>query len=460
MKSTVSGRVLVVDEDWASLEALAQALRDKGHLVSLATDGRTGLTRAAEVGAEVVLVDEALPVLDLRTFFDVIREDPRTSGAHLFVMGRGDPARIASLDARAEPVVKPFHAGEVAARIDDLLRAIHAPAEERELRGDLDQVALFDLLQVFAANARTGRLVLARGDTDATIWVEGGEVVDATVGGVSGEKALYRALAVVEGQFVFTPTEHVGKRRIQGSVSSLLMEAARRADEVERLTPSLPSRRALLRRSLDSRPPDPAGMEVMTLLGADRSVQELLDLAATHDLELLQALLRLIEEGAVEVLSTQVVEVDLCREDEALMLGAAAAELRRSGLKGAIRVGVIAEGREDVVSFARALSGIRQFRPAVDPPAPAGSAVFGTLGMLNVGGARVELFALPPDDSSLPMVAAFMAPSRALMALSPRAVSKNLIALLADLDLRLVVMEPGWNRPEGAVANLRELLRS
>ncbi|NOY90624.1 MAG: response regulator [Deltaproteobacteria bacterium] len=460
MKSSVAGRVLVVDEDWASLEALAQALREKGHSVSLATDGRTGLTRAAEVRAEVVLVDEALPVLDLRTFFDVIREDPRTSGAHLFVMGRGDPARLASLDARAEPVVKPFHAGEVAARIDDLLRAAHAPAEERELRGDLDQVALFDLLQVFAANARTGRLVLAQGDTDASIWVERGDVVDATAGGVSGEKALYRALAVTEGQFVFTPTEHVGKRRIQSSVSGLLMEAARRADEVERLAPSLPSRRALLRRSLDLRPEEAVAAEVMALLVEDRSVQELLDHAVAHDLEVLRALLRLIEEGAVEVLGIQVEEIDLCREDEALMLGAAAAELRRSGLKGVIRVGVIAEAREQIAAFCRALSAIRQFRPAVDPPAPAGSSVFGALGTLSIGGARLELFALPPDDSSLPMIAAFMAPSRAVMVLSSRAVSKNLVALLSDLDLRLVVAEPGWERPEGAAANLRGLLRA
>jgi len=460
MKSSVSGRVLVVDEDWASLEALAQALRDKGHLVSLATDGRTGLARAAEVRADVVLVDEALPVLDLRTFFDVIREDPRTSSAHLFVMGRGDPARLAALDSRAEPVVKPFHAGEVAARIDDLLRAAHAPVEERELRGDLAQVALFDLLQVFAANGRTGRLMLARGDTEATIWVEHGDVVDATAGVVVGEKALYRALSVTDGQFVFTPTEHVGKRRIHASISALLMEAARRADEIERLAPSLPQPRALLRRSLDVTPEDQAAAEVMQLLVEDRSLQELLDRCVTHDLELLSALLRLIEEGAVEVLAAKVEEVDLCSNDEALMLGAAASALRRSGLIGVVRVGVIAEGREDIASFARALSAIRQFRPAVEPPAPAGSAVFGALGILSVGGARVELFALPPDTSSLPMLAAFLAPSRAVMALSARAVSKSLITLLGELDLRLVITEPGWDRPAGAAASLRELLRA
>jgi len=58
------------------------------------------------------------------------------------------------------------------------------------------------------------------------------------------------------------------------------------------------------------------------------------------------------------------------------------------------------------------------------------------------------------------MLAAFLAPSRAVMALSARAVSKSLITLLGELDLRLVITEPGWDRPAGAAASLRELLRA
>jgi len=47
-----------------------------------------------------------------------------------------------------------------------------------------------------------------------------------------------------------------------------------------------------------------------------------------------------------------------------------------------------------------------------------------------------------------------------VMALSARAVSKSLITLLGELDLRLVMTEPGWDRPAGAAASLRELLRA
>lgn len=453
------GRVLVVDEDWSALESLANALRARGHSVSLATDGRAGLTRASEVAAEVVLVDEGLPVLDLRTFFDVIRDDPRTRGAHLFVMGHGDPARLAALDARAEAVVKPFHAGEVAARIDELIRADHAPADARELRGDLDQVALFDLLQVFAANGRTGRLTLTTGDTEATLWVDEGDVVDATTGGVTGEKAAYRALAVTHGSFVFTPTSRASRQRFRLRVSALLMEAARRADEQARLMESLPPRRALVARALDVRPEEALQAEIMRHLARPLSIGELTDRSSAHDLETLSALAELIREGAVEVLAARLEEVDFAPPDEALVLGVAASELKRPGLEGVGRVGVLAADRQQVAAFARALGGIHQFRPSADPPVPASASAFGALGTLTVGAARVELFLLPQDASSAPLVAAFMSSGRALLALSASTVSKEVLELSRELGVRLVVAEPGWETPSGAVHSLRGLFQ-
>ena len=152
------GRVLIVDADYDVLGSLSSAIRRRGHHVVLAADGRTGLARAVEIAAEVVLVDRDVPVLDVRTFLEVLRENPRTSATETFLMGTGDPSRLRTIDPRAESIVKPFNAEEVAARVDDKLRSRFGPQGEPELSGDLGQVALFDLLQVFAQNRRSGRL--------------------------------------------------------------------------------------------------------------------------------------------------------------------------------------------------------------------------------------------------------------------------------------------------------------
>ena len=84
------GRVLIVDNDYDALGALAKAIRERGHQVVLAADGRQGLQRAVEVTPDVVLVDWKVSALDVRTFLEVLRDNPRTGGAQAFVMGDGE----------------------------------------------------------------------------------------------------------------------------------------------------------------------------------------------------------------------------------------------------------------------------------------------------------------------------------------------------------------------------------
>ena len=115
------GRVLVVDADYNTLGTLARALRARGHHVTLCTDGRTGLQRAVESAPDVVLVDRDISVVDAQTFLDVLRDNPRTTSAHAFVLSESGKAS-GSLDSRCEVLVKPFHVAEVVARIEAVLR--------------------------------------------------------------------------------------------------------------------------------------------------------------------------------------------------------------------------------------------------------------------------------------------------------------------------------------------------
>jgi len=57
-------RILIIDDDTALRESLAEAMTDLGHTPELAADGRTGLARLAEGGIEAVLLDLRMPGLD------------------------------------------------------------------------------------------------------------------------------------------------------------------------------------------------------------------------------------------------------------------------------------------------------------------------------------------------------------------------------------------------------------
>jgi DNA-binding response OmpR family regulator len=198
------GRVLVVDADYNTLGTLARALRARGHHVTLCTDGRTGLQRAVESAPDIVLVDRDISVVDAQTFLDVLRDNPRTTSAHAFILSATEPT-VGSLDARSEVLVKPFHVAEVVARIEAVLRHARAPKREPELRGDLEQVALFDLLQVFSVNRRSGVLRVETLGASGEISVREGRIVDCIYRGRARRKGLYRLLASRRGQFVFMP---------------------------------------------------------------------------------------------------------------------------------------------------------------------------------------------------------------------------------------------------------------
>lgn len=375
------GRVLIVDHDWEVLERLAGVLRELGHHVALATDGRTGLERAVELAAEVVVVDRDVEVVDVRTFLDVLADNPRTADAHLFVTGHGDLSELAALAGRAEPLIKPFHAQEIAARIDDVLRARRAPPKERELEGDLAQVAIFDLLQVFAQNRRTGLLRIEARGTTGEVWLVGGRIVDATAssglrvdaGLVVGEKALYRVLGLRHGRFVFWPERRPKRTRIDLPTSHLLFEAVRRSDEQTALEAKLPPRDAALR--LVERP---RGLDVPAeLLDAlvheldePRSADELLDLVPAHDLEILHAIERLLAVGALATFAP-VRRIRFCDDEEVPAMRAAILRLRgpaaaQPGAEGPARVGV-AGSAAAIARFARALAGIEEVIPAAEP---------------------------------------------------------------------------------------------
>ncbi len=454
------GRILVVDSDYDILDLLATALRARGHHVSLATDGRTGLQSAVEISAEVIVVDREVRVLDVRTFLDVLRDNPRTSGAHMFVMGTGDPAHLSAIHGRAEPIVKPFNAEEIASRIDEIIRSRKAPVREPDLRGDLSQVSLFDLLQVFALNRRTGRLVVEGAETSGEIWLARGEIVDAAQGYTAGEKAFYRILAVRSGTFLFVPDVEHGDRRIHAGVDQLLMEAARRVDEIARLRRELPPATAAVAiapgRSY-ARATSRVGDAVLARADEPRTIDEILDLAPDHDVEILEAVRELLARGVLVVAAAQA-KVRFCDPEEATSLRAAMLRQRRPGIEGGIRLGVVAPSGEGARDFARAMAAVREFVPAIVAPTSAGGSAFGAIGVVRLGGTELELFALPPDPSMRPLWGMALAGASAVLLLGEAETPRDVDELLRALDVRAVLVPAEYDEPEAAVAAIRVAL--
>lgn len=109
----------------------------------------------------------------------------------------------------------------------------------RGVHGSIEQLGLSTLLMMLEMEKKSGILVLDRPQEMVRIYVRQGRIVDAGVETtlvdpttVQGAEAIFYALKWHEGQFDFTPGEISHPDAIGQPMTSLLMEGARRLDEV------------------------------------------------------------------------------------------------------------------------------------------------------------------------------------------------------------------------------------
>jgi diguanylate cyclase (GGDEF)-like protein len=142
-------RILVVEDDEGTREALAEALADR-YDVEPATDGLAGVEAARERRPDVILMDLYLPGLDGFAALEALRVDAATADVPvILVSGVGDDlTRARSLDLGAVDFLqKPFSERELRARIERTLRLarrqtqLQALAETDALTGLANRLA-------------------------------------------------------------------------------------------------------------------------------------------------------------------------------------------------------------------------------------------------------------------------------------------------------------------------------
>ena len=102
------------------------------------------------------------------------------------------------------------------------------------LTGSLSSLSLVGLLQLLAAERRTGRLDVIGNGIEGSLWLADGTLVHsqsrAPSGPAEGEAALDRLALLDEGRFAFHSGPESPDRTLEGSTEHLLMEAAYRRD--------------------------------------------------------------------------------------------------------------------------------------------------------------------------------------------------------------------------------------
>jgi DNA-binding response OmpR family regulator len=242
-------RIFVVDDEERIIDLLKFGLEMSGYEVLTAHNGREALEKIPRTRPDLIISDVMMPHLDGFELCEKLRENPETKLIpFIFLTAKGQiPEKLEGIQLGADDyITKPFDLQELIARMESILYrmelASQTVSEEVAMSGKLSQMEIIDVIQTLQMGEKTGQLMINRGSNVATIYFMSGEVIDAKIFNLVGEKAFYRILTWQEGSFAFDPNAPLVKRTIFTSTQNLLMEGLKHVDRLKQakeLPPSL-----------------------------------------------------------------------------------------------------------------------------------------------------------------------------------------------------------------------------
>jgi DNA-binding response OmpR family regulator len=237
-------KILVVDSHEDGRELVRETLAADGHDVSTAATGHEGLT-LGQLEFHLVIVDVTAAEVDGWTFIKTMRswsESALIPAIFLTEEGEtGDRLRGYRLKPDAF-LAKPFTAVQLMREVERTLRRArrHRSATKMLQKSDapafagkLTEIGVAPLLSMLELEKKTGKLLLDKGDEDASLYLREGQVVQAKVGidQVTGPDGVYLLLNWTQGTFEYVAGSVEVPDRIRQRTATLLLEGARRIDE-------------------------------------------------------------------------------------------------------------------------------------------------------------------------------------------------------------------------------------
>jgi DNA-binding response OmpR family regulator len=305
--------LLLIDADQRSLRVLEVSLRKAGYSVTTSGDVDSALELIELAEPDMIIADTRLPGKDGFALVGELRARPAAQHIPLMFLS-SDPSvesKVRGLELGVEDyLTKPVYIREILGRVNLVMERKEREGLGRTAKtrfaGSLEDMGLVDLLQTIDLSRKSGVLKLSSGPRRGSVFFQEGRVIDAELGRLVGEAAIYRFLLWNEGSFELEFREVRSEDKLGISTQALLMEGVRRLDEWGRLQEQLPGLDAVLEvhhAELMQRLgeiPD----ELNTVLRAfdgQRDLTEILEVAGGDDLATLTAISKLFFDGFLMV---------------------------------------------------------------------------------------------------------------------------------------------------------------
>jgi DNA-binding response OmpR family regulator len=312
-------QLLLVDGDPRSVRVLEVSLKNAGFNVTTAYDGSDALAKLEYATPDLILSDTRLAGTDGYELVRRLKARPEHAAIPIVFLTsqKSIEDKIRGLELGVEDyLIKPIFVRELITRVHMLLarrtqeRIATGPASRTRFAGSLEDMGVVDLLQTIEVSRKSGVARITDGKRQATVYFRDGKLVDAEIGKLRGEEAIYRALLWSSGSFEveFKPVDNPDV--IPTSTQGLLMEGMRRVDEWGRLSEQLPSldvvfdvdHETLVERLTEI--PDELNA-ILRLLDGRRNLMDIIDESPFDDLSTLSVISKLYFEGLLVLVETE-----------------------------------------------------------------------------------------------------------------------------------------------------------
>lgn len=287
-KSDKPHQVLLVDDSMAFLETLGEmfeTLSDKSWQIYRAVSADQALALLQQHSIDLVVLDINMPMLDGAQLLTVIHRRHPEAKKVVLTGHANDGHRNTCLANGAELFLEKPITPDGFVSVFNLLNDLFVWSQREGFTGTLRQVGLTDVIQIECLRRNSTILEVLSPGIRGEIFIEVGSIVHATAGALSGEKALFRLLAISNGQFRVQPFHNPPQHTIQGSWEYLLMEAARMRDETTSFEDDRDNT-VLIRKRQDDKPASPSATQKISSARSETTPKKADGdqvIAATHD---------------------------------------------------------------------------------------------------------------------------------------------------------------------------------
>jgi len=294
---------------------LEVSLRKAGYSVAACADAKSALETLELSKPDLILSDTRLPGTEGFELAQKIRSSSEWSDIPFMFLSSdlSVESKVRGLEQGVEDyLTKPIYIKEIIARVNLVLqRRQRRGLEERggtsgktRFTGSLADMGIVDLLQTIDNGKKSGVLHLRSGSQSAAIYFRDGSIVDAELGSLRAERAIYRALVWSEGTFELDFRDVRREDLVGTSTQGVLMEGMRRLDEWGRLAEQLPRLDTVFEVNADEQLARLAEIpdEINAILrhfDGEQTLIDIVDRCAQDDLETLSAVSKLYFEGLI-----------------------------------------------------------------------------------------------------------------------------------------------------------------